>query len=646
MLPIIHDLTHGIIRHLWIGICLLTSIVSRTMVAQTADGTVYVPIISTDELTDDTPCLIVASDSIEDPTWKGGLYAMTTSSQNGKMLGTKCSSDTNADRVEHADNKMLWRLQRTDNGNYHIRSNATGNYLAASGSDKLKLQSSADDALEWTITIEADGIFRLMAPDGRYLGENLHTATKSYFSRYVGNGTAITRLHIFIAQDKTPPPGSAAMLPQGTQTVLRSKKYVYGPKDETGTICQLPANNYLTGEGMMANDGSLQAWSFDVKDGNTFRLMTSERQGLNYQLISSEEPGVWILREGRITTGEEPCRHLMEYQDRLLLMYDTDPAFSAAKAVSFATMGEEADSLVLPSLTKVLTGAWSTPKLAAVDWTGIMGIDLCKATFPAKLEHFQHRPATGNTLIYISEENVSALPTDCRMVIGCNNANEAVLRRGGRLYDRQPFAIDRVIQVAEGQLEYVRPPIGDEGWQTLCLPFDFTVPEGLAAEICVGKTEDNLAFTPISAVNGGTAVIFCGEKGSTDMDSIRFHSLDCRMHPLAVSPESPLCGTFQWRQVAANDDEPTYMLNATGDTFVRAATGSRIAPFRAYIKAGDTPALRICHTTTGIQQAGNGQQRRNTSRGFTLDGRRLPHKTTRTLLPGICIVGGRKMICH
>lgn len=641
-------ITCDFIRTLRFSICLIIGCLSHSLSAQTTDGTKYVPIMSLAELTDDTPCLIVAADSVLSSKWEGGIYAMTTSisAEDGKMLGTRCSKSTSTQVIENVVSKMLWRLQQTDEDTYYIRSNATGNYLSASGSNKMKLQNSASDALEWTITIKSGGIFRLMAPDGRYLGENLQTATTSYFSRYSGSGTSITELRIFVAQDKTPPQGEATMQPQSTPVVLRSAERVYGLADATGILCGLPAADYLTDEGLMANDGSLQFWTFDVDSGNRFRMMRSDGQGLNYELQSSAAPALWSLRKGFITTEETPCRYLMESQGRLQLIYDTDAMFRTAKAVTFAIMGEEADTLLLSSGTKVLTGAWSAGKLAAIDWTGTLGLDLCKATFPTRLHSFLYRPTIGNTFVYISEDKVSTLPSDCERVVGCNDDDEAILIRGGRLYDKHPFAINRKVTVSEGQLEYARPITDDGGWQTVCLPFSFSVPREVTVESCVEMAKDNLIFAPVSTVNGGTAVIYCESAVTQGTDSIRFYSADGQMQPSLSETDSPLCGTYLWGEVDDSAGPAIYLLNATGDTFVRASSGSQIPPFRAYIIGNNAPAYRICHTTTELTHTASDSRPRHTENGFTMDGRRLTLKSVQSLSPGIYIISGKKVLCH
>ena len=94
-----------------------------------------------------------------------------------------------------------------------------------------------------------------------------------------------------------------------------------------------------------------------------------------------------------------------------------------------------------------------------------------------------------------------------------------------------------------------------------------------------------------------------------------------------------------------DDKEGVFMLNATGDTFVRALSGSHLSPYRAYLllKEGDTRGVR--HTTTHIATASGSV---HTNAVYTMDGRKVllteNNGCRETLPPGIYIMDGRKFI--
>ena len=190
---------------------------------------------------------------------------------------------------------------------------------------------------------------------------------------------------------------------------------------------------------------------------------------------------------------------------------------------------------------------------------------------------------------------------------------------------------------------YERNCYAEGGWETICLPFDTEVPQGLLAETLVEAGDNELVFTPTSTIPANTPALLYVSPDRADDTKLTFRA---NAGSIVSHPDfpTPFKGNYQSMSVT-DDKEGVFMLNVTGDTFVRALSGSHLSPYRAYLllKEGDTRGVR--HTTTHIATASGSV---HTNAVYTMDGRKVlltENKGCReTLPPGIYIMDGRKFI--
>ena len=590
-----------------------------------------------------TPFIIAAEDSVIGRNMRG-LYALTTTKVDGNMLGMRCGDIGDSELAGGLLDKMLWRIESTDDTHIRLRSYIKGNYLYAPASTTLALNADASEALTWEWQLQSDGSLYLRATDGRYLGFNHHAEIDSgYYKQVKPSSTSVIRLRLFCPQSGHAGSaiGEANMQTDGTRLTLRQGNSLIAPH-ANGGVATYPTTDYLSRQGIVANDGSIRPWTFVQKGDNRFSLLVNDNEGLDYTLRHSSTPAEWTLREGFITTCETPARYLVYANGQLALArVEEGEDVPAAAVLDFAPLGQEADTLLTPTGLKRLTGAWSAERLAALDWTATYALDLCAAELPLRLQPFRLQPQGGNTIFYIRDTDAASLEQVSGILVGCKQTPARILR-GGTLHDKQPLLIDRNIELEEGALTYERRFLRDGGWETLCLPFALRLPQGLNAERLDRWEEDALRFAPISEIPAHTPVIVCDTRSETNSSPTTLQAQAGIIRPYTEWTSS-LAGNYHWMEVGATTTANVFLLNAEGTAFVRAATGSRLAPFRAYLVSTGSQPLQLRHETDGITTPA--MPAAGPAAVYTLDGRRLS-PTHGPLKAGLYIRNGRKVLVH
>ena len=431
------------------------------------------------------------------------------------------------------------------------------------------------------------------------------------------------------------------MQTDGTLLALRQGNSLIAPTTDGG-VATYPAADYLNRQETVANDGSIRPWIFTKKGDNRFALLVNDNEGLDYTLRHSSWPAEWTLRDGFITTNETPARHLVLENGQLALVSVTEGKnVPAAAVLHFAPLGPEAQILQAGKGLKQLTGAWSAERLADIDWTATLSLDLCAAELPLQVRPFRLQPQGSNTLFYIRDADAPSLQQVDGILVGCSQTPARILR-GGTLRDKQPLLIDRDIQLEANALLYERLFLQDGGWETLCLPFAISLPQGIYAEQMVSQTDNVLNFAPISEIPAHTPVIVCDTRSENSPSPI---ALKAQAGILQPEPEwtGSLLGNYQWMEVGTTTSANVFLLNADGTTFVRAAAGSRLAPFRAYFVGTGSQPLQLRHEADGI--TATTAPAAGPSAVYTLDGRRLS-PTRAPLKAGLYIRNGRKVLVH
>ena len=585
---------------------------------------------------------IIAVESSNPGSGKHGLYALTTSRVKDNMLGLRCGNIGDTELTGGLLNKMLWRIERTDDKHVRLRSFIKGNYLYAPSSTTLNLNADAAMAIVWKWQWESDGSLTLTGTGNRYLGF-LHPVEldSGYYKQVTPSATTVIRLRLFCPKSVLEGNmiGEATMQTDGTLLTLRQGNNLIAPTTN-GSVATYSIADYLNRQETVANDGSIHPWTFVRKGGNRFILLLNESEGLDYTLSHTSSPAEWTLHAGFITTSEEPARYLAYDNGRLTLATVAEGENAPTSAVlGFAPLGPEADTLLTDTGLKQLRGAWSAEKLAAIDWTATYALDLCAAELPLHLRPFRQQPQEGNTILYIRDTDATSLQQVNGILVGCSQTPARILR-GGTLRDKQPLLIDREIMLEEGSLIYERLLHQDGGWETLSLPFAIRLPQGIYAEQMVGMENNVLSFAPIGEIPAHTPVIICDTRSQPSPSPTSFAAQAGIIRPCTEWSGS-LLGNYQWMEVGTTTSANIFMLNVNGTAFVRAAAGSRLAPFRAYIAGMGSQPFQLRHETDGITTTPATEA--GTPAIFTLDGRRLS-PTHVPLKAGLYIRNGHKVL--
>lgn len=531
-------------------------------------------------------------------------------------------------------------------------------FIPQAGSDRFVLRNVADSVFlyakfpaatglavhekektEWQIS-ESDGFFALNNTDSpnRYLG--FYTGSIPKFGHYTEY--EIIHLNIYKMVRLLPDKKGTGTLPDnGALVTLHANGFL---RTKEGTA--LPSEGYITNAGEVAPDGNWQKWELSIlSDSATFVLRNENGAFLGYDLECSPEQIIWRFSNGHIVTDETPQRYLCFNGT---FSVQTAEQTEGASDVSLLPLGNEAGSTTQGTVKK-LTGAWSAHRLSQLSWNGTSAVDASNIRLPKMLQPFLHRPAYENTIIYINAQDSTLIPQEWAFVVACEEDEENnLLIRQTAVHDRKQLKVDRNITCQSGQMTYKREIPADGCWMTLCIPFNATVPEAFKAEIFVGMEQNILIFKPVDKITAGEPVII--RSLDANATSLFLKSNTSSLIP-SDTEEKDACMKGTYSDIKISDDtDHIYFLNETGDSFARAAGGSSLAPFRAYLKLSSMSThymIRHWAETTGIDNADNEglKQPQHCFRlNGTLAGTASTSSETHQLPAGIYIINGKKIL--
>ena len=218
---------------------------------------------------------------------------------------------------------------------------------------------------------------------------------------------------------------------------------------------------------------------------------------------------------------------------------------------------------------KTLSGGWSAQRLAELDWQDVRALDLRNATLPARPLTFKYLPAKANKPIYISKTEKEVVPETWPFVIA-----ENLLLKDVYLQDKEPIYVPYPFNLDGQTITYEREMI-DGNWETLCLPFTVNDwPKSFDVQELIKITQNgaklDLGFDKAQKIQANQPVILRG-KGKLKLQA---------REGLVVTQEAE--GIFKGNY-DSKDINQAYLLSNDGNTFVNAASGSHLSPFRAYI---------------------------------------------------------------
>ena len=184
----------------------------------------------------------------------------------------------------------------------------------------------------------------------------------------------------------------------------------------------------------------------------------------------------------------------------------------------------------------------------------------------------EYTPPSDNTITYL--EPGEKVPATGNLIV-----RNGVLIYHSVLLDAEEFVPTQPFSVAEGQLSFTRI-LQDNNWETLSLPFPAHVPEGIDARELESAVSGELIFTPVTEIQANVPVILrCADVSG---GSVTFVSKACTVSapPMSTSLFQPSYTHLSVTSAA----EHIYLLTSEGKTFSLADSGSKLRPFRAYVK--------------------------------------------------------------
>lgn len=603
----------------------------------------FVQITSAEDITEQGFYLIGSTYSVTvvSRRQEGFRLMSTTVSNNNSFLKAVKSLWPRPQSIECENTELVWQFkhEKGTSCSIHPATDPSKSLYAnkPSSSTNLQLGSGSKRTL-WTIRENGDGTFLLNCNEAtnRYVGLNWLDESDVRFGNYTQAGATNHTVFIYkMTSDPVEHPGSAVLPTDNSKVALYCKEQLAGRRMEGVT-----AAPYILNNGSIAPDESFGQWICRHKGAGTFLLETSDHLFLNYELSNDASEHSWKISDGHIVPAEETNGSLMYL-----------PAENRFSLIATATEKEIGSPVFMPvgnppSSTsgqgiKILYGAWNAEHLANIDLKGIYALDLSHISLPRNASGFSSIPSDINLPVYINEADASHYPAEWNFVV-CNNQ----LLKRTVLKDKCAFLPDLEIKTTEqAPLIYQREIINDGNWETLCLPFDFTLPSDFQAEVLQSINGQEISFLPVREVQAHIPVILHYNGSSTDV-TVPFEAESVSGTTKTQDNKNGLFFGTYLPFTVESESPGIYLLNTAGNQFVHAAQGSRLLPFRAYLQTETAPAASP-YSVLHVQIPASIPHLTKTPDAticHTTDGRRISLSDSGTLPHGIYIINGKKIV--
>lgn len=556
-------------------------------------------------------------------------------SKSSPRIAATALSEAPGEEVSIEDGLLLWEFVPMDDGNYTLRCAQTGESIALYKQKTELLTLSTSKPMPFAVE-EHGGAFRIISQTIKtrpYLeaadwGEG---QTNTGFSLYSLTGGDSEDIHLYKLATKFSQKQGVATTPTNQSRVVLADASAAESFLADGSLRAL--QGVLLGSGEVAYDNASATFTANVKADGTFSLH-SDAGFLGADLQFSTAETLWRVRYGQVLLVDENPRYLcfLPTERRFIVLTDEAATDAQAVGVRLLPIGTAPTSQLTAEGVVQLAGAWSAERLATFDFSQGKALDLTALSLPVASVSLSNLPASRNVPIYVSESEQERVPGSWDFVVLASEGGEYQLLRETTLRDAQSLYVPWPFTVGEGELKYVRQPYIDGGWETLVLPFEADVPEGVVAEVLAEASVSQLTFAKKDIIARGEPLII----NSDVSDALVFEALPGLVSTADVGSDV-FFGTFEALRVNS-EAERLFLLNADGTCFVLAAAGSGLSPFRAAIRIGGAAAsLPLQHTATPVLTISlpNAEEP-----CFTLDGRRAQLLRQR----GVYIVGGKKLI--
>lgn len=516
----------------------------------------------------------------------GNYYLMSSQAkqkeQNKKLVGLPISGDV-PPTISAPPATAIWKLKKQGANELALISTDGSTAVYAKQGDQTNIVLSASATTYWETSNVTEGTFTLRHPDSEKNFLSIYKESQATFGNYKNYDS--NRLYIYkFAEPLSDVLGEAKRPEDGARVGIYAADFL-AEAEEKGGLTAAEASELQLANGSMAPDLHQGIWLCRHNGTALFTLTDEQGRYLNHELQLSHVKADWQIVGGKITpaSNKETLSILvLDKEQRRFLMADGNKPSHHLPA-AFVPIGPKPDSLQNDGV-KILSGAWSTNRLATILWQDVNALDLTGISLPNAIKKFVNRPGDRHTIIYINESAAAQ-----GMALGdfliAKGENGYSLLTASSLTDKQAIAFDRDFQVGEQMLTYTRQAAPGDGWETIVLPFQADVPKKWQAKVLDHYAEGELSFRDTEVIPSHTpAIIRRTEEHGTEQ--VTFSAKAGSIS--AVQPEAAVfMGTYKPRTIASAE-ENIYLLNTDGTAFVKAAAGSRLMPFRAALNLKQT----------------------------------------------------------
>lgn len=499
------------------------------------------------------------------------LSAIAEGKSTSKMKGVKLL--TNEKNHVVATDDCLWKIEFVDTGKLRLLSLAEKAYLSRKNDEKLDLMLShnANSLCDWYYEQSPDKSLHLYATTekNRQLAVDLNTNGTSSFANY---STSYTKERSLIFYHTSALEEGCNVVPQPNENVCLTTNDLQQTCTWNGGVVSCSDAALMNGH--VAPFNGLQTWTIEVAtEGDSSFCMKSGDEYLAYDMTRATQKYAWKIKNGYICTTEYEPRYLDFCEGKWRMLTDVS---TLNQCVRLCKVEDAPTSEITTQRVRVLKGGWTASALADCTYNDMQCLDLTHISLPRNLQEFKHTVDNDNIPIFVNEEESKALQNGVwRFVITCGENTNQLFDNHLLLADKKPFYTDRSFMVGAGQIVYQRTEQPTDRWQTLSLPFKAKAVSGTCYQL-KSIMGENLTFAKTDLLDANTGYIVCPNNNGI----INVESEACTINNADVT--APFKGTNKLLEVETGDDA-MYMLHPMQQCFKRAATGSHLYPFRAYI---------------------------------------------------------------
>lgn len=548
---------------------------------------IYYPVYNIENLQDKVNCLIGAVDD------DGRVALMTSGVRDKKQLWAVESTLNTQGGIELLSANCAWLLQCNDDGTCNIL-NSEGKYLNTADGVALSLDVKKKSC--WNIIPSGIGfvISAIETPD-RSLGLYAWTGDL-FFANYKNSVNTTPTLQIFVPQTALPDaeivfpkPGSEVVLTVGEKAVAVSQQ---GNAVVSAAGCRLS-------DGTMAIPQGASAFVCEYVNDSVF-VLRNEQGYLGHSLTYADMLAHWTLD----AVGCVACDALGEIISEPYLAYNKETEEFCL--ISGEDMGNASFLPVLPTEcapeateeiseegVKTLRGGWSAEALASVNWQGVSALDVRELALPQTTMEFHRRPAACNIPILVNADTPKHLMEAWPFVLLCEGES-ARLATAFTLADGMPLKWTGCFSASPGDLIYTRQMHADGGWETIVVPFDICVPVDFEVRVPSEISANEIIFTKVDRLEANRAAII-RHKGTANGKKPQLNLCNDSENVRAAISESSLQGVYDTLRVQENS-AGIYLLDTSGQNFVKAVAGSWVAPFRAALCPNEMADVAVAYS--------------------------------------------------